>query len=368
MRADTKESIEIIRRGIDLGINYIDTAWPYHLGDSEKIIGQALKDGYRRRVKLVTKLPLFMVRKPEHFNHYLDVQLNRLQTDYLDIYLFHNLYAGAFDKVKRLGLIDKMLEAKKQGRIRHIGFSIHDTLSVFKQVIDYFAWDMAQVQYNYMDTGIQVTTEGLKYAHDKGIAVVIMEPVKGGMLANPPAEALEVMKASGYNRTPVDWALQYLWNRPEISVVLSGMSSRQMVDENCASADRSGIGTLSPDEEKVIARLVEIYRSKILVPCTGCEYCMPCPSGVNIPQNFSILNYVCMERNFAMRWLAKRGYKRLTGSKEKLNKESPNGNASVCVNCGQCLEKCPQRINIPEELVRVHAILAKGERASKYYP
>ena len=368
MRADTKDSIEIIRHGIDLGINYIDTAWPYHLGDSEKIIGQALKDGYRQRVKLVTKLPLFMVRKPEHFDHYLDVQLNRLQTDYLDVYLFHNLYAGAFDKVKRLGLIDKMLEAKKQGRVRHIGFSIHDSLSVFKEVIDYFDWDMAQVQYNYMDTGIQVTTEGLKYAHDKGIAVVIMEPIKGGMLANPPAEALEVMKASGYNRTPVDWALQYLWNRPEISVVLSGMSSRQMVDENCASADRSGIGTLSPDEEKVIARLVEIYRSKILVPCTACEYCMPCPSGVNIPQNFSILNYVCMEHNFAMRWLAKRGYKRLTGSKEKLNKKNPNGNASVCINCGQCLEKCPQRINIPEELVKAHAILAKGERASKYYP
>jgi predicted aldo/keto reductase-like oxidoreductase len=293
--------------------------------------------------------------------------MERLQTDYLDIYLFHNLNANAFDKVKRLGLIDKMAEAKKQGRIRHIGFSIHNTLSVFKEVVDYFDWDMVLVQDNYMDTGIQVTTDNLTYAHEKGIAVVIMEPVKGGMLANPLSEAIEVMKSSGYDRTPVDWALQYLWNRPEISVVLSGMSSRQMVDENCASADRSGIGTLSAEEESVIARLVDIYRSKILVPCTSCGYCMPCPTGVNIPQNFSILNYVCMEHNFAMRWLAKRGYKRLVGSREKLNKENPNGNASMCVNCGKCLEKCPQQINIPEELVKTHAILGKGERTSKYY-
>jgi predicted aldo/keto reductase-like oxidoreductase len=368
MRADTKKSIDIIRHGIDLGINYVDTAWLYHLGDSERIIGQALKDGYRQRVRLVTKLFMPLVRKPEHFDQYLNSQLKRLQTDYLDIYLFHSMNAGAFEKVKRLGLIEKMEEARKQGRIRHIGFSFHDTLPVFKEIIDYYHWDMAQIQYNYMDTGIQATTDGLIYAHNKGIAVVIMEPVRGGTLANPPAEALDIMKSSGFDRTPVDWALQFCWNRPEIAVVLSGMGSRQMVDENCASADRSGIGSLSAEEEEVIARLVEVYRSQILVPCTACEYCMPCPAGVNIPQNFSILNYFSKERSRMIRWIVKRGYKRLTGSREKLDKENPNGNASLCVNCGQCLEKCPQQINIPEELVKTHAILGKGERISKHYP
>jgi predicted aldo/keto reductase-like oxidoreductase len=367
MRADTDESIRIIRHGIDLGINYIDTAWPYHLGDSEKILGHALQDGYRQRVRLVTKLPMPFVRNTQAFDRYLNSQLERLQTDYLDIYLFHALNAGQFEKVKRLGLIEKMEQAQRQGRIRHIGFSFHDTLPVFKEIVDYYDWDMAQVQYNYMDTGVQATTEGLAYAHSKGIAIVIMEPLKGGQLANPPAEALDIMRAAGNGRTPVDWALQFLWNRPEVSVVLSGMGNQQMVDENCASADRSGINSLSPEEEGVIARLAEVYRRKILVPCTACEYCMPCPAGVNIPQNFAILNYVHKEQSLLMRWQARRGYGKLVGSKEKLDRENPNGNASMCADCGKCVEKCPQGINIPVELEKVHAILGRRGRISKYY-
>jgi predicted aldo/keto reductase-like oxidoreductase len=368
MRAETGESIRIIRHGIDLGINYIDTAWPYHLGDSEKILGQTLKDGYRERVHLVTKLFMPLVRRTEDFDRYLNAQLERLQTDYLDIYLFHSLNAGAFEKVKRLGLIAKMEEAQRQGRIRHIGFSFHDTLLVFKEIIDYYDWDMAQIQYNYMDTAIQATTEGLVYAHGKGIATVIMEPLKGGILANPPAEALDVMRANGHQRTPVDWALQFLWNRPEVSVVLSGMGSQQMVDENCASADRSGIGSLSAEEEEVITELAEAYRRKMLVPCTACKYCMPCPAGVNIPQNFAILNNVSVESNRIMRWMVRRGYRKLAGSKETLDKENPNGNASLCVECGECLEKCPQQINIPVELEKAHAILGKRSRISDHYP
>jgi uncharacterized protein len=367
LRAETNESLRIIRHGIDLGINYIDTAWPYHLGDSEKILGLTLKDGYRQRVHLVTKLFMPLVRKTEDFDQFLNTQLERLQTDYLDIYLFHGLNAGAFDKVKRLGLIEKMEEAKQQGRIRHIGFSFHDTLPVFKEIIDYYPWDMAQIQYNYMDTAIQATTDGLTYAHDKGIAVVVMEPIKGGALANPPAEAFEIMQSAAHQRTPVEWALQFLWNRPEVSVVLSGMGSQQMIDENCASADRSGIGSLSAEEEQLITRLAEVYRRQILVPCTACRYCMPCPTGVNIPQNFAILNNTAMESNRLRRWLAKRSYKNLVGSKQKLNKDNPNGNASLCIACGKCLEKCPQQIDIPTELEKVHAILGKGESISKHY-
>ena len=368
LRAEAEESVRIIRHGIDLGINYIDTAWPYHLGDSERIVGQALQDGYRERVRLVTKLPLFMVRNADAFDGYLKGQLERLQTDYLDLYLFHAMNAGGLEKVKRLGLIEKMEEAKKQGRIRHIGFSFHDTYPVFKEIVDYYDWDMAQILFNYMDTGIQATTDGLVYGLSMGIAVVIMEPLKGGQLANPPDEALEIMHAAGNHRTPVDWALQFLWNRPEVATVLSGMGSQQMVDENCASADRSGISSLTQEDEEVIARLAEVYRRQILVPCTGCEYCMPCPAGVSIPQNFAILNNVAQEQSRIRRWQSRRAYGNLAGSEDKLDKENPNGNASFCIECGKCVEKCPQGIDIPVELEKVHAILGRRGKIADYYP
>ena len=367
LRADTDESVRIIRHGIDLGINYLDTAYVYHLGDSEKILGIALKDGYRERVKLVTKLPIFLVRNRGDFDQYLKTSMDRLQTDYLDIYMFHNMDRVGFEKVKRLGLIDKMMEAKEKGLIHHIGFSFHDTLSIFKEIIDYYPWNMAQIQYNYMDTGVQATTEGLKYAYSKGTAVVVMEPLKGGKLANPPKEALDIMNASGIDRTPVDWALQFLWNRSEISTVLSGMSSQQMVDENCASADRSGINSLSEAEQEVLSRVADIYRKKILVPCTACNYCMPCPVGVDIPGNFALLNNMSTESSWLRRLLLRRKYGELAKSGGKMEGERPNGNASVCINCGKCLEKCPQRIEIPSELKKAHEILGKGRGISDYY-
>jgi predicted aldo/keto reductase-like oxidoreductase len=275
--------------------------------------------------------------------------------------------AGGLEKVKRLGLIEKMEEAKRQGRIRHVGFSFHDTFPVFKEIVDFYDWDMAQIQYNYMDTGIQATHDGLVYGHSKGIAMVIMEPLKGGQLANPPDEALQIMRAAGNGRTPVDWALQFVWNRPEVATVLSGMGSQQMVDENCASAGRSGINSLSQEEEDVIARLAEVYRRQILVPCTGCEYCMPCPAGVSIPQNFAILNNFAQEQGRIRRWQSRRAYGNLASSQDRLDKENPNGNASFCIDCGKCVEKCPQGINIPIELEKVHAILGNRGRIPDYY-
>ncbi|MEE4195858.1 MAG: aldo/keto reductase [Anaerolineae bacterium] len=364
---DRPEAIRIMQRGIDLGINYVDTAWPYHLGESEKVVGEALKDGYREKVYLVTKLPVFLMRKTEEFDHYLNQQLERLQQEYVDMYLLHSLNAGYWDKVQRLGLIEKMEEAKRQGRIRHFGFSFHDTYPVFKEIIDAYDWDMTQIQYNYMDTVNQARTEGLQYAHSKGIAVVIMEPLRGGQLANPPLEALDIMKASPIKRTPVDWALQFLWNQPEVATVLSGMSDMQMVEENCASADASGIGSLSEEEEATIEAIADIYRQKILVPCTGCEYCMPCPFGVNIPKNFAILNSVNGAKGFQSVQM-RMGYNRLVGNKDKVDKAHPDGNASICVQCGVCVEKCPQSINIPEELKKVDAILGKFQRISKHFP
>lgn len=359
LRAKTEESIELIQYGIDQGINYIDTAWPYHLGDSEKIIGQALKDGYREKVHLVTKLPMFMVRKPEHFDKYLKTQMKRLQTDYLDSYLFHAVKAGQFQKIKDLKLIGKMENAKTEGLIHSIGFSFHDTLPIFKEIIDYYPWDITQIQYNYVDTHIQATTEGLKYAHSKGIAVVIMEPVKGGTLANPPKQAQKILNSSQIKRTPVDWALQFLWNKPEVSVVLSGMNTKKMIKENCKSADNSAINSLLPKEENLLQQISDIYKQKILVPCTACRYCMPCPEGVNIPQNFACLNNVSQETSRIRRFFARRTYRKLVNSKTKINVKNPNGNAKLCTKCGVCLPKCPQKIDIPKELDKVKQVLGK---------
>jgi predicted aldo/keto reductase-like oxidoreductase len=362
LRAKTEESIELIRYAIDQGINYIDTAWPYHLGDSEKIIGEALKDGYREKVYLVTKLPMFMVRNSNHFDKYLKTQMKRLQTDYLDSYLFHAVNAGNFQKIKNLNLIKKMEKTKEEGIIRSIGFSFHDTLPAFKEIIDYYPWDITQIQYNYVDSKIQATTEGLKYAHRKGIAVVIMEPLKGGSLASPPKEVLSLLKSSNIEKTPVDLALQFLWNKPEVSLVLSGMNSKRMIDENCRSADNSGINSLTSEEEKIIQQFSEIYREKQVVPCTACNYCIPCPEGVNIPQNFACLNNVSLETSRFRRFLSRRAYRKLANSKTNVDLKNPNGNATLCTMCSKCVPKCPQEIDIPLELEKVRETLGKRFR------
>ena len=236
-----------------------------------------------------------------------------------------------------------MEKARDRGLISHIGFSFHDTYPVFKEIVDYYDWDIAQIQYNYMDINFQAKTEGLKYAHSKGIAVVIMEPLKGGRLVNPPREAVEIMKSAEIKRSPVEWALQFLWNKKEVATVLSGMGSMAMVDQNCEIADRSGIGSLSREDGEIINRLARAYREKILIPCTACEYCMPCPSGVNIPQNFAILNDVYLDSSSFRRWLAKRGYRNLTGDKKRIDKENPNGNASICTDAMSAWKNAPRK-------------------------
>lgn len=362
-RVNEKYATEIIRYGIDQGINYVDTAWMYHLGQSEQVLGKALKDGYRDKVHLVTKLPMIMVRKEEDFDKYLNQQLERLETDCVDIYLFHMLNQAQFQKLKQLDLISKMEKAREQGKIKHIGFSFHDTLPVFKEIIDFYSWEMTQIQYNYMDTAIQATSEGLQYAYKKGIAVVIMEPLKGGQLANPPSEAMAVINSAPVTRTPVDWALQFLWNCPEVSCVLSGMGNKKMVEDNCTSADNSGVGSLSTDENRIIEELASIYRKKVIVPCTACQYCMPCPSGVDIPQNFALLNNKSIGspgkiQGRFIQWMITRNYHKLAKSKKKMGKTG-KGRASMCVQCNACLSKCPQQIKIPAELEKVTAVFEK---------
>ena len=361
-KIDVPKATELIRAAVDKGVNYIDTGWPYHFGESERILGDALRDGYRERVHLVTKLPMFLTRKESDFDRFLNRQLEKLQTDHLDTYLFHGLNSGGFEKLKRLKLMERMLAAKADGRVRHIGFSFHDILPVFRLIVDFYDWDVVQIQYNYMDTAVQATTEGLKYAAGKGMGIVIMEPLKGGKLANPPAEAIRVMRESKSQRSSVDWALQYLWNMPEVSVVLSGMGSMQMLNDNCESADRSGVGSLSIDDLSTVDRLTEIFRESILVPCTACQYCMPCPAGVNIPKNFAIFNNVYAETSPIRRWMARRSYRSLADNKKQLDGDKMNGRATMCTECGACVPKCPQSIAIPEELKKVDIGFKRGKK------
>jgi predicted aldo/keto reductase-like oxidoreductase len=370
-RVDEEEAIRILRYGIDRGINYVDTAWPYHGGKSEVIVGKALQDGYREKVHLVSKLPMWSVKETEDFDKFLNKQLEKLQTDHLDIYLFHGLNKARFEKIKSLNLIPKAVQAKMEGKIKHFGFSFHDSVSVFKEIIDFYDWDCCQIQYNYMDTGIQATTEGLKYAHEKGIAVIIMEPVKGGTLAKPPQEALDIMDKSSVKRKPVDWALQFLWNRPEVAVVLSGMSNFQQVKENCDSADNSGIDTLTLEESKIVDELAEFFISKTAVPCTSCQYCMPCPNGVNIPENFSTVNNIALSFGNSLGSIVQRIRFRFKYRKMPKNKEQTDGKAtgraSMCIDCGVCVPKCPQNINIPVELSKVVQVIEKRKKITKIF-
>ncbi|MBN1262621.1 MAG: aldo/keto reductase [Anaerolineae bacterium] len=344
---DEPQAMEMMRYAIDHGVNYVDTAYPYHRGESEGFVGKVLQDGYRERIKLATKLPSWLIESPADFDRYLDEQLERLQTDHIDFYLLHALRAASWEKLRDLGARAWAEGAIADGRIRHLGFSFHDDLKAFKQIVDeYDGWTFCQIQYNYMDVAYQAGMEGLKYAAGKGLAVVIMEPLRGGRLAkNPPPNKIAGLFATAeVARTPADWALQWLWNQPEVSVVLSGMSTLQHVQENVASAGRSGVGTLSEAELALIDEVREAYTSLSPIPCTDCKYCMPCPNGVNIPRVFEIYNEAMMYED---QWGAQQAYK-------WLNEEN---RANLCVECLQCEEQCPQGIEITAWLKKAHELL-----------
>ena len=235
-------------------------------------------------MKLVTKSPIWLVITPEDLEKYLDIQLDRLKTNYLDIYLFHALNQDNWKKVKKLNLIKKMEELKNKGKIKHIGFSFHGSYDIFKEIIDYYSWDLAQIQYNYLDINFQATIKGLDYAFSKNIAVVIMEPLRGGKLIESNQEIENMLERAPKKRKLADWGLQFIWNHPGVSVVLSGMSNLQQVKENIMSADNSEPNSLTKEELLFIDKLRNYYNKKIKVPCTNCKYCMPCPEGVNIPE------------------------------------------------------------------------------------
>jgi len=260
-RINEPVAIKMIRYAIDHGVNYVDTAYPYHQGNSEILLGKVLQEGYREKVKVATKMPTWLIKSQKHMSKFLDEQLHKLKLDYVDFYLLHGLEKKRWHQLKKLQVLEWGNRQIAEGKIRHLGFSFHDEYSTFKEIVDSYEWTLCQIQYNYMDTEYQAGTKGLKYAASKGLAVVVMEPIAGGRLAiNPPDGIQKIWREEGNDRTPAEWALQWVWNHPEVSVALSGMSTMDQVIENVQSASRSEPGTLDKRDLELISKIQRKYR------------------------------------------------------------------------------------------------------------
>jgi uncharacterized protein len=345
-RIDEEPSLHMVRHAIDQGVNYIDTGYPYHDGHSEAFVGRLLQDGYRQKVKLATKMPSWLIKSAADFDRYFDEQLERLQTECIDLYLLHALNREYWPRLNELGVLGWAEKAMADGRIGHLGFSFHDDFELFRDIVDaYDHWSFCQIQYNYMDTEFQAGTRGLAYAAARGLAVVVMEPLRGGRLTRkPPAAAVELWAGASQKRTLADWALQWLWNQPEVSVVLSGMSTLDQVQENLDSAHRARSGSLRPDELALIDRVRTVYRERCPIDCTQCKYCLPCPHGVNIPRNLEYYNDAVM-------------YEDVKTARNWYQEQKDAERADRCNACGECESLCPQDIAIREWLEKAHALL-----------
>ncbi len=342
-----EEAIKMIRTAIDEGVNYVDTAYPYHGGNSEIVTGKALKDGYREKVYLATKSPTWLINSGADFDRLLEEQLNKLQTDYIDFYLLHSLSKESWENViLKHNILERAEAAKNSGKIKYLGFSFHDEAKAFIEIVDgYDKWDFCQIQYNYMDIENQAGVSGLKYAAGKGIGVVIMEPLLGGRLANPPSDIRAIFDESTVKYAPAEWALQWLWNQPEVSLLLSGMSNMEQVEQNIEAANRCGVGFLGEEELKLFDRIRTKYNERAAIPCTGCSYCMPCPNNVEIPRNFELYNGSVIHDD-------------VNGSRrEYLNFFDEVNRAAACIQCRICEDKCPQGIPISEWMPKVHQML-----------
>jgi len=349
-RIDEERAARQIRRAIDGGVNYIDTAWPYHGGESEPFTGRALSGGYRERVKLATKLPAWLVKNRADMDRFLDAQLKKLATSRIDYYLVHSLTGNTWDRVAALGVAEFLDQAKSDGRIGNAGFSFHGLREDFPRIVDAYPWQFCQIQYNYFDEQWQAGTEGLKYAASKGLGVIVMEPLRGGMLAaSPQPPAIEALwREAERRRTPAEWALRWVWNHPEVTVALSGMNDEAQVEENIAIAADALPGSLTTAELELIGRVTLKYREIMKVACTGCGYCQPCPSGVDIPGAFDAFNafHTFGKTQEAGFLYALRAGGVLSGQPSY---------ASLCSRCLDCLEKCPQGLEIPDLLEQVVA-------------
>lgn len=338
---DSKAATEMLHEAIDSGINYIDTAYPYHNGMSEVFLGEALKNGYREKVTLITKLPIWLCEKEEDFDRYLNEQLSRLQTDVIDIYLLHAVNQERWDQIVKIGIFDFIEKAKKDGRIKHIGFSFHDQYSTFETVLNAYPWDVCMLQLNYMDMQEQAGYAGLKAAEEKGVPVIVMEPLKGGLLASPSDDIRAIWTAVEPSWSPVEWAFRYIANEPNVKVVLSGMSNMAQLRENIDIANRLDAHSLSDKHLQTVEEVRKTYVEKIKVPCTQCQYCMPCPFGVDIPRAFTYYNRASI-------------FNAYESLKQQYLMNVPEASrADCCVSCGACEPKCPQNISIIQCLTDV---------------
>ncbi len=341
---DMEETERELAYAIEHGINYFDTAYIYK--GNEKVLGSLVaKNHWREQIKIATKIPHYMIKSMEGLDKLFQEQLNRLQTDYVDNYLMHMLPdVYIWSKLIRMGILDWIQEKKSSGQIRNIGFSYHGNTQHFVELLDAYDWDFCQVQYNYMDEFSQAGRAGVEHAEEKGIPVIIMEPLRGGRLVNDlPVKAVEAFQKAEPKRSPAEWGLRWLWNQSGVSVILSGMNSMDMVKENIRIAQNVRVGELTEEDGKLYDRVKHAINEKIKVPCTGCGYCQPCPAGVDIPGAFRCYNARYTDSFF-------------TGMREYMmctTFRAEQTNASLCKKCGKCEHHCPQNIHIRQELDQV---------------
>lgn len=340
-KIDLDKAEKEIMEAYNSGVNYYDTAYVY--GGSEDALGRILeKNGIRDKVNIATKLPHYLIKKADSMEKYFMEELRRLRTDHVDYYLMHMLTdVKTWDRLKTLGIIEWLEEKKKSGAIRQVGFSYHGNSDMFCELVDVYDWDFCQIQYNYMDEHSQAGRKGLHYAAVKNLPVIIMEPLRGGKLVGLlPEEGKKLMEEYAVKRSPAEWAFRWLWNQPEVTCVLSGMNSLEMVKENVRTASDAQVGELTKDDETLLQNVVKAINAKIKVGCTGCRYCMPCPKGVDIPGTFAAYNRKYTE-GFKAAFME---YFMCTA----MRKDSSA--ASNCIECGKCEQHCPQHLEIRKEL------------------
>ena len=345
---DLEEAERELLRAIDAGINYFDTAYIYP--GSEAALGEIFaKNQVREKVYIATKLPHYLIKSREGMERLFNEHLKRLKTDYIDYYLMHMLTdVQTWEKLKRMGVLDFLEEKKRSGAIRQIGFSYHGNANMFCQLVDAYDWDFCQIQYNYMDEHTQAGRRGLQYAAEKGLPVVIMEPLRGGKLVNRlPQQASDVFASHPVQHTPAQWAFKWLWDQKEVTCVLSGMNSMEMLEDNIQTACTTQAGELTDADRQMLSRVVAAINANMKVGCTGCGYCMPCPKGVDIPGAFAAYNRVASEGKFA-------------GLREHFMCSAARQDSTAaynCIGCGKCEKHCPQGIQIRQELKNVKKTL-----------
>ncbi len=350
-KIDEDKTAEMLHYAVENGVNYVDSAYNYHREQSEIVVGKVLRQGLRDKVYLATKCPVWLVEKHGDFDPLLNRQLEKLQTDHIDMYLLHSLSKDRWPTLVKAEAFKFMQNAKADGRIRYAGFSFHDDFETFKTIVDAHDWDFCQIQYNYMDQNYQAGTKGLEYAASKGLAVVIMEPLRGGSLVkNVPPAVQAVWAKAAVKRSPAEWGLRWVWNHPEVSLLLSGMGEMGQVQENIHTAQDAKVNSLTPEELALFGEVEAAYRSRTKANCTKCEYCQPCPQGIVIPEWFEAYNNAYMFDNVG----------RIKNMYERVKEEW--GDPEACIECARCEDACPQHLPVRELLKQLRAD-AKGSNS-----